>query len=199
MHKVSMAALAVFSLGLALHFAPSDLRAGTALRMTVPDLVDGAEIVFEGRVLDAQARLDERGLVLTDYFVSVHKTYWGEDFGTRTFSLPGGVLPNGNGMVVSGMPETEVGEDAIFLLTEESPAGNRMPVGLAQGKFRVVKGPLGETLLARDQVGLVLADPLTGAVLPADERQLVDYAAVVKTIEAAALAKAAAPAQNGGR
>lgn len=199
MHKVSMVALAALLLGLASYFAPSDLRAGTALRMTVPDLVDGAEIVFEGRVLDAHAILDERGLVMTEFFVSVHTTYWGQHFGTRTFTLPGGVLPNGSGMVLAGMPVIEAGEDAIFFLTEESAAGNRMPVGLAQGKFRVVKGPLGEKQLARSQMGLVLADPLTGAVLPADEQQLVSYDAVVDTIRAASVAKAAAPAQQGGR
>jgi len=189
MHKVFKVALATASIGLALLLVPSVSRAGTALRLTVPELVDRAEIVFEGRVLDARALKDARGRVVTEYFVSVHETYWGVPFGTRTFTLPGGVLSNGFGMAVPGMPKVEVGEDAIFFLTEESPLGNRMPVGLAQGKFRVVKDPLGETQLSRDQEGLVLADPLTGAVLPAEERLLVDYEQVVETIRAAALAK----------
>lgn len=189
MHTVSKVAVAALSLVLALTLRPADLQAGTALRMTVPDLVDRAELVFEGRVLSAQARTDERGLVLTDYFVSVQETFWGTPFGTRTFTLPGGVLSNGSGMVLAGMPRIEVGEDAIFFLTEQSAAGNRMPVGLAQGKFRLVKDPLGETLLARDQEGLVLVDPRTGAVVPAAEQLLVGYDAVVDMIRAAAVAK----------
>jgi len=188
---IKTAGVAVGSIALALGLAAGSAEAGTAVRLTVPEMVDRAEAVFEGRVLDARAQVDARGLVTTEYFVSVRETYWGVPYGTRTFSLPGGVLADGSGMLVPGMPEVKVGEDAIFFLTEQSPAGFRMPVGLAQGKFRLVTDPFGEVQLERDQEGLVLADPLTGAVLPADERPLVSYDQVVSTIRAAATAKTA--------
>lgn len=190
MHKVLHAALAVFFIGLALVVAPSGARAGTALRMTVPDLVNNAELVFEGRVLDARVVPAANGRVATEYFVSVHETYWGLPYGTQTFRMPGGVLPDGSGMVVPGMPEVNVGEDAIFFLTESSPAGVRMPVGLAQGKLTVVVDPLGDKQLQRSQEGLMLANPATGAVVPAEERALVDYDQMVSAIRAAAQAKA---------
>lgn len=196
MHQVLKAALAVLSVGFASVLVPPLARAGTAVRMTVPELVDNAELVFEGRVLDARAIPAANGRVVTEYFVSVHETYWGLPYGTQTFRLPGGVLPNGNGMVVSGMPEVTVGEDAIFFLTEESAGGNRMPVGLAQGKFSVVLDTLGDKQLARNQEGLMLANPATGAVVPANERALLDYDAVVATIRSAALAKSLAPTQQ---
>ena len=196
MHKVLKVVLTALTIGVASLFTPSLLRAGTALRMTVPDLVDNAELVFEGRVIDARAIPAAHGRVVTEYFVSVHETYWGLPYGTQTFRLPGGVLPNGNGMAVPGMPEVKVGEDAIFFLTEASPAGNRMPVGLAQGKFTLVVDPLGDKQLARSQEGLMLAHPSTGAIMPAAERSLLDYDAVVSTIRAAAQAKSLAQAKQ---
>jgi hypothetical protein len=173
--------------------APVD--AGTALKLDVPGLVSQAELAFEGRVLAARTTCDARGLVSTEYTVSVHRTYWGEPFGTRVFSLPGGVLPDGSGLVLAGMPRIDVGEDVLLFLSAASANGLRMPVGLAQGKFKIVRDAQGLASLVRTQADLMLVDPTTGSTQPAAGWSALDYQATVGQIETAAALKAAAQSE----
>jgi hypothetical protein len=159
---------------------------GTAVRMEIEDLVREADLVFEGRVLAASARRDERGLVRTRYTVSVERTWWGTPRGTRVFELPGGLLPDGSGTLIPGLPRLVEGEDALLFLSSESANHVRMPVGLAQGKFRIARDASGRRVLVRTQEHLVLVDPSTGASVPAPSAPAFDYEGVVERVRAAA-------------
>lgn len=170
--------------------------AGTAVRLELEQLVAQAELVFEGRVVATRALVSPSGRVETEYFVSVHRSYWGQPAGTQVFRMPGGVLPDGSGMLVPGMPTPQAGEDAVFFLSAVGSTGWRMPVGLAQGVLEVVIDADGERALVRPEAALELLDPATGAVAPHAGGATLDYARTVQRIQQAAQARRTQPAEG---
>ena len=141
------------------------VRAGTALRMDVEQLVARAGLVVEARVVSTRPVLSASGRIDTEIRLSVRRTFWGEDRGDRVVRLPGGEMPStGRGLVVAGMPRLVPGEDALLVLSEEGAEGLRVPVGLAQGHFRLVHDDAGVRRAVRGGSGLALADPRTGAL-----------------------------------
>ncbi len=174
---------AILAAAIAATLVAPTVRAGTAVRLEIEGLVDQSDLVFEGHVLTTRVYPTPEGRVETEYVVHVQRNWLGRHQGTRTFRLPGGVLPNGTGLVLPGMPRIERGEAAIFFLSEESPSGIRMPVGLAQGVFGVVTDARGQRALVRSQHGLQLLNPATGAIAPADPIAVSDYQATVERIE----------------
>lgn len=163
--------------------------AGTAVRFEIEDLVEHAELVFEGRVVSATPYATAGGRVETEYFVSVHRTYLGTPFGTQVFRIPGGVLPDGSGLAIPGLSELREGQNALLFLTEEGTTGWRMPVGLAQGQLDVVVGADGRRALASAGAELALVDPLSGQLGSHAAGAVLDYQATVARIEAAAARK----------
>ena len=175
------------------HAAPAAV--GTTVRMDVEDLVDGADLVLEGRVASAVASLAEDGRwIETRYGLAVERTWLGEELGVRDVHLPGGVLADGSGMVVPGMPSLCVGERVVLFLTEPGPTGVRMPVGLAQGKMRIVAAPGGRALAVTDASGATLVETEAHGI---DLIHVRDYAAVVAEIEAASARKRARTSARG--
>lgn len=174
------------------------VRAGTAVRMDVADLVRDADLIVEARVLAGRAeRIANR--VETEYVLLVERTFEGEDQPLRKLRMPGGVLADGSGMVLAGMPRIGEGESVLLFLTEEGETGIRMPVGLAQGKFTVARTEQGEKLLTRSVAGLSLVNGETGAEVPGTGREVRTYASMVASIEAALVAKRAAQAAGSVR
>ena len=188
---ISAALVAVGTWALVGHFNPA-IEAGTAIRLEVADLARSADLVLEGRVLDAHVVEGETGLIETEYLMSVDRTLWGADLGSRVVRLPGGVLPDGRGMMIPGMPRVSIGEDVMFFLSKQTDWGMRMPMGLAQGKFSIVRGFGGERRLVRDQASLTYVDAATGRVSESPTGASLDYAAVVSEVYAA-LAQRQAP------
>ena len=163
--------------------------AGTAVRFEVEDLVEHAELVIEGRVVSATPYKTAAGRVETEYFVSVHRTYLGTPYGTQVFRIPGGVLPDGSGLVIPGLPDLREGQDALLFLTAEGAKGWRMPVGLAQGQLDVVLDQDGHRALSSAGAELALVDPLTGELGSHAAGAVLDYQETVARIEAAAARK----------
>jgi len=85
--------------------------AGTAIRLDIPELVERADLAFEGRVLERTSQVGPTGLIESDYTIAVLRTFVGTPQSTRVVRLPGGVLADGEGLVLPGMPVIEVGED----------------------------------------------------------------------------------------
>lgn len=174
--------------------------AGSALRMDIEQLVDHASNVIEGRVIALSVELDGLGRPCTRATISVDRDFVGQASGSFDLRWPGGVLPSGDGMVIAGMPRAAVGEEVVLFLTEESSAGLRLPVGLAQGKFRVVHSVGGAKRLVREHADLELIDPHSARSQHVDASASLDYAETVARLEAAAARKQrAATKPEGGR
>ena len=184
-----IAALLVLGICAGVPRRPADVSAGTAVRLDVAQLASRADLIVEGRVL--QSRVIERDqMVETEYLLRVDRTFAGEDLSHRSVRIPGGVLPDGRGMILAGVPRLLAGEDVLLFLSRESRSGVRMPIGLSQGKYRRVETEAGERLLVREPAGVSLVEP-DGAVRPATESRVRVYAEVVAEIEAALARKRA--------
>lgn len=92
-------------------------------------------------------------------------------------------------MLLAGMPRIEPGENVLLFLSEPGAGGIRMPVGLAQGKFRILTRADGSRIVVRDAAGVTLVQPRTGALVRGEGRSVIDYADVVAQIEAASATK----------
>jgi hypothetical protein len=179
------AAFAVLA-AIAWHFWPaSATQAGTAVRLDLQGLVDGAELGLEARVLGLHVELDLRGRPCTRATLAVTRDLIGDARGPFDVRLPGGVLPDGSGLVLPGMPSLLLGEEVVLFLSEESGAGLRVPVGLAQGKFRVERDAAGQRTLVRDDADLELLDLASSHVSHANLAAVYDYAAFMAEVQAA--------------
>ena len=164
------------------------LEAGTALRVDLEGLVDRAELVLEGRVKSAVSR-PAPGRIETEYVIELERTFLGEERPTRTFVMPGGVLPDGTGMILPGVPSLRVGEDAILFLSRASTSGMRVPIGLSQGHFRVETPIHGGRFILREHGDLGLLDPESGALHEARGSERYEYAKLIAKIHAACNAR----------
>ena len=173
------------SLVLAMLLTSALVFAGTAIKLDTQALVDRSEWVIEGRVLSARVSVGSNGRPETEYQVSVDVPYWGGAEALRVFRFPGGVLPDGSGMVVPGLPVLRAGEDVILFLTAESRAGWRMPVGLSQAKYVKLRDARGRDVVVREHTDLKLLDTSTGQVQDAAARESKSYAELRAEIEAA--------------
>ena len=163
---------------------PVGVEAGTAVRMDVSELTLNSELVIEAHVLSAVA-VQAGVQIETEFLLEVRRTFVGEDLPYRVIRVPGGVLEDGRGMLLAGMPSIVPGEDALLFLRGEAPSGVRMPVGLAQGKFSIVQRPGGRKTLVRDSAGMTLVHPDSGALIQNSGRTVFEYADVIARIEAA--------------
>jgi hypothetical protein len=200
MRNVHLAAFCAAVLGvlLAVRSSPAEVRAGTAIRLDTQALVDHAEWVVEGRVTRVSVSRDAHGRPQTEVALAISTSFLGEAGGTQIFRIPGGVLADGSGMVLPGLPSFRAGEDVLLFLTRESRAGLRMPVGLAQGKLRVATNQRGERVLVRDSSDLELVDPSSGRSRTADAHEEFAYADLRARIEAAVAKKRAKAAVRSG-
>ncbi len=180
--------LLVFLGLVALPRRPSGVVAGTAVRMDVSELARNADLIVEGRVLSALAQ-EDGGRIETEYLLAVERTFAGDDRPLRAIRMPGGVLDDGRGMLLAGMPRIEAGETVLLFLTQPSASGIQMPVGLAQGKFRILERSDGSRVVVRSTSDVALLQRETGAILRGEGRTLMDYADLVAGIEAARAGK----------
>lgn len=169
---------------------PGPVQAGTALRLDTGGLVANAALIVEGRVLATHA-LETAGGIETEVLLEVERTFEGEDQPHRLVRFPGGVLPDGRAMLLAGMPRLRPGESVLLFLTGEGPSGIRMPVGLAQGKYTVLRRRDGTKALSRDTAGVSLLHPTTGRPTGSSARVVRGYAELVAEIEAALARKRA--------
>jgi hypothetical protein len=173
--------------------------AGTAIRLDVAGLVDRADLAIEGRVVTERACLGPAKRIDTEYTIAVERTFCGEHAPTRVVRLPGGVLPDGRGMIVPGIAKLSTGASVLLFLTPADACGMRMPVGLAQGELAVVADTSGAKHIVRDPALLTLVDARTGTTSEAGSKIFLDYAATIAEIEARAAAKRARARGEGVR
>lgn len=119
-------------------------RADTARALDLDGLADRAEWIVRGRVVETRAFRPEVGPIRTEVRLALERTFARpaaegdeppEAATELVFRLPGGVLPDGHGLVLPGLPRMAAGDDVLLFLSRESRAGLRVPVGAAQGAF----------------------------------------------------------------
>ena len=198
--RISLSFIVLTSLGaLAARplFLNPSVRAGTALRMDTNALVDSASLVVQGLVLSARGVETEGGMIESEYRLQVERTFEGVDLIERTIRIPGGLLEDGRGLLLAGLPRLGVGEETLLFLSEPSPSGVRMPVGLSQGRYRIARTVDGSRVAVRDQGELGLVDPQTGKVLEAAGQHVRDYAELIAEVEAAVVREQALGPRSG--
>ncbi|HUR27246.1 MAG TPA: hypothetical protein VM509_03610 [Planctomycetota bacterium] len=194
---VPVAVAAALALAWSALHAFDDARASTVVALDLQGLVDGAELGLEARVLETRVERDLLGRPCTVVTLAVTRDFIARTDGVLDVRLPGGILPDGTGLILPGMPRLAAGEEVVLFLSESSSAGLRVPVGLAQGKFRVVRDARGARTLERDGADLTLLDRTSGATSQAHLAAVFDYAAAVAEIEAAVARRP--PSARGGK
>jgi hypothetical protein len=179
-------------------------RAGTAVQMGIGELLGRSDLCLEGRILGARGVLEVGKRIDTEYTVGVDRTFWGESQAVRAIRIPGGVLPDGRGLAIPGLPRMVVGESVVLFLAKADSSGMRMPVGLAQGRLKIVVDARGQKRITRDSTGLTLLDPGTGLPVAVETEPALGYVETIAEIESAArlrrIEESARPAPGrGGR
>lgn len=123
------------------------------------DLADGASVIALVRVISRQV-VEAGPSIFTDFLVEPRRVVKGEVLPRIRLRRLGGRLPSGRGLLVAGMPELEVGGDALVFLHERGD-GTYGFKHLMLGTFRV--RTVGDMRVAHrpgdSQVGLNLDDP----------------------------------------
>jgi hypothetical protein len=145
----------------AVPLSPILLFSTTVEKFTLEDLVHKAGGILIAKCLSTQSRWnDQNTLILTTSRFAVSERLKGSSNGFVEVVTVGGTL-DGVTQTVSGMPEFRP-EEEVLLFLEPSKNGNWQPLGMSQGKFRIVKNQLtGESEVVHAVSGLQLYDPVT--------------------------------------
>jgi len=121
-----------------------DAAATSVLPLGLSQIVAGAEHIVQVRCIGNDFAPDAAvGVVTVTTFVVLDRA---KGAGGATFTLrqAGGTL---NGLAVSyHVPTFRVGDEYVLFVPTSSALGLASPVGLAQGAFSVVPGPVGKTV-----------------------------------------------------
>lgn len=139
--------------------------ASVILPMTLDELIDRADAIVHGKVV-AQDSAWEGGRIVTRSRVKLEGALKGAPGSQVVLRTQGGVV-DGIGQKVYGEPSFAVGEEVVVF--GRHIGAELRPVGMAQGKFRVVLDA-GVTRAVQDLAGLAFARraPASGAPLQID-------------------------------
>ena len=116
--------------------APGGGLATTLQRFNLEQLTANATQIFVGRCHSASTEI-EAGQVYTHFLFSVEQMIKGDPAKELDLHLMGGEFQGVRHTIV-GMPTFAPGERIVLFLTADDHRGHAWPVGLGQGKFRIV-------------------------------------------------------------
>ncbi|MCK6447676.1 MAG: hypothetical protein L6Q99_14890 [Planctomycetes bacterium] len=160
-----------------------DVSASTVEKLDLAGLFDRSEHVVHGRIAKTSVRLGAHGRPETTVELELTTAFWGGAQTSLVFTLPGGALSDGREMVIPGLPKLAVGEEVLLFLSRESKRGLRLPIGLAQGKFQIVRDEHGPAVLVRGASELEVLDPATKKSEKLETRATLDWQATVRELE----------------
>lgn len=117
MSRIHKGSLAGVALTLVVLLAAPAL-ATTYVMVADEDMVDGSDLIARVRVTGIES-VQVDGRTYTDYLVEATEVVKGTAGPGLRLRRPGGVTPDGTSLVVFGMPELAVGEDALVFLEPE--------------------------------------------------------------------------------
>lgn len=130
----------------------------TAVPMSLDELVEKADIIFVGTVIESRSAWNaDRTRIYTKTTFRVEDYVKGSGGETLVVETHGGVVGE-VGMMVPGTPLFKVGEKNLLFLT--AGGGTHHVLGWAQGRFRVQADPqTGEQLVSRPLAGVSFVRP----------------------------------------
>ncbi|MGH9429044.1 MAG: hypothetical protein ACRD2L_22400 [Terriglobia bacterium] len=131
----------------------------TVEKFTLDDLVQKSGRIIVGKCMSRASRWNDRNtLILTTARFAVSEPLKGSNDGFVNVVTVGGTL-DGITQTVSGMPVFEP-EEEVLLFLEPSKNGHWQPLGMSQGKFRILRNrQTGEEEVVHSLSGLELYDP----------------------------------------
>jgi hypothetical protein len=145
--------------------------ATTVEALDLADLSSRASRIFLATCRESVAE-EVSGQVRTRVAFEVTEAIKGSREGMTQVVLPGGELAGRRQWLV-GMPAFVPGDRVVLFLSAPDQHGRVWPIGLAQGAFRVVRGPDGEPLVVRSE-GKAPTSAVSGSARPVttpDRRQ----------------------------
>lgn len=157
----------------------SSASAATILRMDVPTLVEHSDAVVIGSITNIVSKVEDDGRVYSTITLKVDEALKGQEQQTLTLRQVGGRdLEADIATVAPGMPQFEEHERVLLFLQRLPEQSESLAVtGMAQGKFRIARGPDNTTDFIIPQLrGLNLFDrpaieQTTPEIEPKDARQ----------------------------
>jgi hypothetical protein len=131
----------------------------TVEKFSLDDLVQKSGRIVVGKCVSRESRWNDRiTLILTTARFTVSEPLKGPSDGFVNVVTVGGTL-DGITQTVSGMPVFEP-EEEVLLFLEPSKNGHWQPLGMSQGKFRILRNrQTGEQEVVHSLSGLELYDP----------------------------------------
>lgn len=118
--------------------------------LAIEELTGCADLVVQGKTISRQCKRDEAGRIYTEATLAVTEIWKGKHAGTCVSVVHSGGAYAGETLTVTGQVEYPLGEDVVAFLAV-NPRGMYVTVGLSQGKFQVIREPLGNQMLARNR------------------------------------------------
>ena len=115
--------------------------------VNIEEMTERATTIFAGRCLDVRVESDPTlGVDVTVARFRVQRSVKGTAGSTITVRMPwlGGTA------IPTGVPSFERGDEVVLFLYGESAIGMRAPVGLGQGRFRIVADKQGRSMAIND-------------------------------------------------
>lgn len=114
--------------------------ATTVQEVGLTELLDRADVVFEGHVLEVQAQKSPHyPYLFTDVLIQTTHIFKGEPRASITLRIPGGSMPQEK-VMIPGMPSFEEGQE-VLIFAEMLPWKQKnpqfLPLGLGLGSFKL--------------------------------------------------------------
>jgi len=106
--------------------------------LAVEELTEHADVVVQARVTDRQCQRDEAGRIFTRVQLTVIEVWKGNLAGTDLAVVHSGGTWAGETAALEGQVEYPPGQEVVAFLAR-NPKGMYVTVGLAQGKFQVIR------------------------------------------------------------
>jgi hypothetical protein len=145
---LSRAILLVLALVLGTLTLSDTARATSLVELSTEQLVDAADAVVRGKIVEVWSEQDTDGVVWTRAQVAVSHTYKGDTNRTAyVIDQVGGTWGQAR-TVVHGSARFSIGEEVVLFL-ETLGSGRTVTVGMMQGKYTLRMDPSSQTLLAQ--------------------------------------------------
>ena len=134
--------------------------ATTLARLSLADIVNNAETIFIGSCISLTTEKQAEGIYSRMRF-RVSEVLKGAPAQEQEVVLPGGSF-NGRTEQILGMPHFSPNEEVILFLGPPNAQGHAWPIGLGQGKYRIIRNKHTATASVHQSLEDISLRPLNG-------------------------------------